>query len=162
MKKLSVPAGVSQHSPCYKVRPSPVHGYGVFAIRDIRKGETVGEYVGERITHGEANRRYGEKHEHDGHTLLFTVSSRVVIDGSVGGNDTRFINHSCAPNCEARIVRGRVFIVARKGIRNGEEIYLEYSIAREDDDPPNVDEIYACRCASARCRGTMLWPARRP
>lgn len=145
----------------YTVKQSPVHGSGAFAVRDVKKGEVIDEYVGERITHAEADRRYGVRHIHDGHTFLFTVNSRVVIDGSVGGNDTRFINHSCEPNCEPHIVRGRVFIVARKNISSGQELGMDYSIAREDDDPPNVDEIYACRCASTRCRGTMLWPPRR-
>lgn len=146
---------------CYIVRRSRVHGHGAFATRDIGKGEIIDEYVGERITHGEANRRYGVQHLSDSHTFLFTVSSRVVIDGGVGGNDTRFINHSCEPNCEPRVVRGRIFIVARKRIVKGAELGVDYSIAREDDDPPNVDELYACRCASPRCRGTMLWPATR-
>jgi SET domain-containing protein len=147
--------------PAYITRRSAVHGNGIFAVRDIRKGEIIDEYVGERITHSEANRRYGALHASDNHTFLFTVNSRVVIDGGVGGNDLRFVNHSCAPNCEPDFVRGRVFIVARKNIPCGQELGLDYNIAREDDDPPNVDEIYACRCASPRCRGTMLWPATR-
>lgn len=145
---------------CYITRRSSVHGIGVFAARDVRKGEIIDEYVGERITHSEANRRYGALHASDSHTFLFTVNSRVVIDGGVGGNDMRFINHSCSPNCEPKFVRGRVFIVAKKNIARGQELGMAYNIAREDDDPPNVDELYACRCASPRCRGTMLWPAR--
>ena len=148
--------------PLFVVRRSRVHGMGAFAVRDIRKGEIVAEYLGERISHGEANRRYGVRQASDSHTFLFTVSTRTVIDGSVGGNDSRFINHRCDPNCEAVIRRGRVFIVSTKRIRAGEEIGFEYNIGREDDDPPNVDEIYACRCGARRCRGTILWPPRRP
>jgi SET domain-containing protein len=148
--------------PLFVVRRSRVHGMGAFAVRDIRKGEVVAEYVGERITHGEASRRYGAQQYSDSHTFLFTVSTKTVIDGSVGGNDSRFINHRCDPNCEAVIRRGRVFIVSTKRIRAGEEIGFEYNIGREDDDPPNVDEIYACRCGARRCRGTILWPPRRP
>ncbi len=146
----------------FVVRRSRVHGMGAFAVRDIRKGEVVAEYVGERITHGEANRRYGTIHVNDSHTFLFTVSTRTVIDGSVGGNDSRFINHRCDPNCEAVIRRGRVFIVSTRRILAEEELGFEYNIGREDDDPPNVDELYACRCGARRCRGTILWPARRP
>lgn len=145
----------------FEVRRSDIHGHGLFATRDLPKGFVLGEYAGERITHAQANERWSGRDETDAHTFLFTVSSRTVIDGNSGGNDLRFINHRCQPNCEAQIKRGRVYIVTRKRIRSGEEIAIEYNIEREDDDPPDVDEIYACRCQSARCRGTMLWPAKR-
>jgi SET domain-containing protein len=144
------------------VRRSRVHGRGVFATRDIRKGEVIGEYVGERISHAEANWRYRNRDPDDNHTFLFTVSSRTVIDATREGNATRFINHRCDPNCEPQIRRGRVFIVAIRAIRAGDELGFEYNIGREDDDPPNVDEIYACRCGARRCRGTILWPPKRP
>jgi SET domain-containing protein len=145
----------------YVVRRSEVHGFGAFAARDIRKGETIDEYLGERITHDEANERYAHRDFNDNHTFLFTVDDQTVIDGSVGGNDARFINHMCEANCEPRIRRGRVLIVATRDIAAGEEIGFEYNIGREDDDPENVDEIYACRCGSANCRGTILWPPTR-
>jgi uncharacterized protein len=144
------------------VRRSPVHGRGVFAKRDIQKGEVIGEYVGERISHAQANWRYRNRNHNDNHTFLFTVSSRTVIDATRDGNATRFINHRCDPNCEPQIRRGRVFIVAIRAIRAGDELGFEYNIGREDDDPPNVDEIYACRCGARRCRGTILWPPKRP
>lgn len=146
----------------YAVRRSRVHGRGAFATRDIRKGEIVDEYVGDRISHAQANWRYRHRDHSDSHTFLFTVSSRTVIDGSIGGNDSRFINHKCEPNCEPQIRRGRVFIVATRTIPAGEELGFEYNIGREDDDPPDVDEIYACRCGSRKCRGTYLWPPKRP
>jgi uncharacterized protein len=148
--------------PAFVVRRSRVHGLGVFATRTIRKGEVISEYLGERISHAEANWRYRHRDFNDNHTFLFTVSSRTVIDGQHGGNDTRFINHRCDPNCEPQIRRGRVFIVALRTIQPGDELGFEYNIGREDDDPPNVDEIYACRCGARRCRGTILWPPRKP
>ena len=80
----------------------------------------------------------------------------------VGGNDARFINHQCDPNCESTIEKGRVFIDAIRSIAKGEELGYDYQIGREKGDPPNVDEIYACRCGSPKCRGTMLWPPKRP
>ena len=149
-------------SPAFAVRRSKVHGRGVFATRAIRKGEVLAEFTGERISHAEANWRYRHRDFNDSHTFLFTVSSRTVIDARHGGNDTRFINHRCDPNCEPQIIRGRVFIVAIRAIRPGDELGFEYNIGREDDDPPNVDDIYACRCGARRCRGTILWPARKP
>lgn len=145
----------------YAVRRSDVHGLGAFAVRNISRGEVIDEYLGDRITHDEANERYKDRDYEDNHTFLYTLDEDIVIDGNVGGNDVRFINHQCDPNCAPRIRRGRLFIVALRDIREGEELGFAYHIGREDDDPENVDEIYACRCGSAKCRGTMLWPPRR-
>jgi len=146
--------------PAYSVRRSPVHGYGAFADRLIKRGEVIDEYTGERITHEQANERYRNRDERDTHTFLFTLDDRFVIDGGFGGNNTRFINHKCEPNCAPRIRGGRVFIVATRTIQPGEELGFQYHIGREDDDPPDVDEIWACRCASPKCQGTLLWPPR--
>ncbi len=138
-----------------------MHGRGVFALQPIRKGTRIIEYLGDRISHPEADQRYEDHDASDNHTFLFSVDRRLVIDAGVGGNDARFINHSCDPNCESVIERRRVFIDAIRDIRAGEELAYDYQIGRERGDPPNVDEIYACRCGSPRCRGTMLWPPRR-
>jgi len=144
-----------------KVRRSKVHGQGVFALQRIRKGTRIIEYVGDRISHARANRRYDDHDENDNHTFLFAVDRNVVIDATVGGNDSRFINHSCDPNCESNIENRRVFVDAIKTIEPGAELSYDYQIGRERDDPPNVDAIYACRCGAKSCRGTMLWPAKR-
>ena len=144
-----------------KVRRSRVHGQGVFALQRIRKGTRIIEYVGDRISHARANRRYYDHDENDNHTFLFAVDRNVVIDATVGGNDSRFINHSCDPNCESNIEKRRVFVDAIRAIEPGEELNYDYQIGRERDDPPNVDVIYACRCGAKNCRGTMLWPPKR-
>ena len=144
-----------------KVRRSKVHGQGVFALQRIRKGTRVIEYVGDRISHARANRRYDDHDENDNHTFLFAVDRNVVIDATVDGNDSRFINHSCDPNCESNIENRRVFVDAIRTIEPGEELNYDYQIGRERDDPPNVDVIYACRCGAKNCRGTMLWPPKR-
>jgi hypothetical protein len=153
---------VTQTLPAYEVRKSGVHGLGAFALRPIKKGERVVEYLGDRVTHAEADRRYEDHDENDNHTFLFIVDKKIVIDAGVGGNDARFINHSCAPNCESVIEKRRVFIEAIRDIAAGEELGYDYQIGRERGDPPNVDEIYACRCGAVKCRGTMLWPPKRP
>jgi len=153
---------MSSATPFYKVRRSKVHGLGAFATRRIRKGTRICEYLGERVTHAEADRRYDGKADDDNHTFLFIVDRGVVIDAGVNGSDARFINHGCDPNCESVIENRRVFIEALRTIQPGEELKYDYSIGRADDDPPNVDEIYACRCGAEQCRGTMLWPAKRP
>ena len=149
-------------APLFKIRRSKVHGKGAFAMRPISKGTRITEYLGDRITHAEADRRYEDFDVNDNHTFLFVVDRRTVIDAGVNGNDARFINHACDPNCESEIEDRRVFIDAIKDIEPGEELNYDYQIGRERDDPPNVDEIYACRCGAAKCRGTMLWPPKRP
>jgi SET domain-containing protein len=149
-------------SPLVEVRNSPVHGRGVFAVQPIRKGTRILEYLGDRVSHEAADTRYEDHDENDNHTFLFIVDKKTVIDAGVGGNDARFINHQCEGNCESVIENRRVFIDAVRDIEPGQELGYDYEIGREKDDPPNVDEIYACRCGSPKCRGTMLWPAKRP
>ena len=147
--------------PLIKVRNSRIHGRGVFAARRIRKGTRIIEYVGERMSHEEADKRYEDSDPNDNHTFLFIVDKKTVIDAGVGGNAARFINHSCDGNCESVIEKGRVWIEATRTIQPGQELGYDYEIGREPDDPDDVDEIFACRCGSPKCRGTMLWPPER-
>jgi SET domain-containing protein len=149
------------NSALIEVRNSPVHGRGVFAVAAISKGARIIEYLGDRVSHKEADDRYEDHDESDNHTFLFIVDKHTVIDAGVGGNDARFINHQCEGNCESVIEHRRVFIDATRDIAAGEELGYDYEIGREKDDPPNVDEIYACRCGSPKCRGTMLWPPKK-
>jgi hypothetical protein len=149
-------------NPWFAVRNSRVHGKGCFARRFIPKGTRVSEYVGDRVTWKEADARYEGYDVNDNHTFLFIVDRKTVIDGGVGGNEARFINHSCAENCESTVEKGRVYIDAVKDIKKGDELGYDYQIGRDKNDPQNVDEIYACRCGASNCRGTMLWPAKRP
>ena len=146
----------------FRVRRSPVHGMGAFATRRIAKGTRIVEYLGERVGHREANRRYAQKTPDDNHTFLFVVDRGIVIDAGTDGNDARYINHGCDPNCESVIEERRVFIDALRTIQPGEELKYDYSIPRDRDDPANVDEVFACHCGMKQCRGTMLWPAQRP
>jgi hypothetical protein len=142
--------------PLVEVRHSRVHGYGVFALRRIRKGTTVLEYLGERVSHAAADARYANRDSRDNHTFLFTIDSNTVIDAGVGGNEARYINHGCEPNCESAARTKRIFIEALRTIQPGEELTYDYQIRRDADDEPDIDEIYACRCGAAGCRGTML------
>jgi len=148
-------------SPLIEVRNSPVHGSGVFAVAAIAKGTRIIEYLGERLSHKAADDRYDDHDVNDNHTFLFIVDKHTVIDAAVGGNDARFINHQCEGNCESVIEHRRVFIEAARDIAPGDELGYDYEIGREKDDPPDVDEIYACRCGSPKCRGTMIWPPRK-
>lgn len=145
----------------YRLRRSRIHGTGMFATRTIRKGVTIIEYLGERISSEEADRRHENKAPDDAHTFLFAIDSATVIDAGVGRHAARFINHSCEPNCEAIIDDGRLLIASLRTIRPGEELSYDYGITRDPGDPPNIDEVFACRCGTPRCRGTMLEPRKK-
>lgn len=160
--KKRAPPVIAARPDMIRVRRSRVHGHGVFARRRIRKGTRIIEYLGDRVSHKEADRRYDSKTTDDNHTFLFIVDRGVVIDATRSGNAARFINHGCDPNCESVIDDRRVFIEALRTIAPGEELNYDYQIGRSKDDPPDVDEVFACRCGAATCRGTMLWPAKRP
>jgi uncharacterized protein len=142
--------------PFHELRQSAIHGTGVFAARRIRRGTRIMEYVGERISPEEADERYDDDAMERPHTFLFTVNKRVVVDGAVGGNDARFINHSCDPNCEAVIEDGRIFIEAIRTIQPGDEITFDYHLVRPGPYRPEWAKRYACHCGAANCRGTML------
>lgn len=142
--------------PPVVTRDSGIHGCGVYATRSIKKGTRIIEYLGERITHAEADRRYERKGDDDGHTFLFIASKRTVIDAGVNGNEARFINHSCDPNCETVIEDGRVYIEAIRRIKPGEELGYDYQLTWDSTDDPVELALYACRCGARQCRGTML------
>jgi SET domain-containing protein len=149
-------------TPFYIARNSPIHGRGVFAARRIRKGTRIVEYLGERISDDEADRRYDETGMRRHHTFLFTLTKRTVVDGApeTGGGDASYINHSCDPNCEALITDGRIFIYAQKKIEPGKELLYDYQYERTGD--PADERFYVCRCGAEACRGTIMKKARRP
>ena len=155
-KKTSASTVFPSTSPLIAVYDSPIHGRGVRAVMNIKKGARVIEYLGERVSHDEADRRYDEKGQDDGHTFLFIASNRTVIDAGVNGNEARYVNHSCAPNCETVIEKSRVFIEAIRNIQAGEELGYDYQLTWESTDDPAELANYACRCGAKRCRGTML------
>lgn len=144
----------------FAVRRSPIHGRGVFALRTMRAGERVIEYTGEVIPWEEAVRRHQDRPGEDAHTMFFELDDGGVIDAWVGGNSSRWINHSCDPNCTTREETGRIVVRARRDIPAGEELTFDYRLGTEDgDDGEAGDEAaYACACGSPRCRGTMLEP----
>jgi hypothetical protein len=145
-------------SPLIEVRNSPIHGRGVYAKTRIVKGGRIIEYLGDRVSHAEADRRYELKDNDDGHTFLFIVDNRTVIDAGVGGNEARFINHGCNPNCETVTEDRRIFIEATRTIQPGEELCYDYQLVWESTDDPEDLKLYACRCGAKNCRGTMLDP----
>jgi len=145
----------------YVVRNSRIHGNGVFATRRIAAGTCIIEYEGERISWKEAERRENKKAPDDFHTFFFSIESGKIIDGGVNGNDARWINHACEPNCEAREDDGRVFIYALRDIARGEELNYDYGLIMEQRHTPALKKAYACRCGAPGCRHTLLAPKKR-
>ncbi len=143
-----------------QVRTSGVHGKGVFALRSIAKGESIIRYTGEVITWKEALRRHPHDPLDPQHTFYFHLDDRHVIDASVGGNAARWINHGCAPNCEADDSSGEVVIKALRRIAPGEELCYDYGLVIDERYTPALKKLYACRCGASTCRGTMLAPRR--
>ena len=140
---------VPGREPLVVVRNSSIHGRGVYAARRIRKGTRIIEYLGERISHDDADARYEMKADDDGHTFLFVVDDDICIDAGVGGNAARFINHKCDANCETVIENRRVFIEAIRTIEPGEELGYDYQLTWESTDDPAELQLYACRCGAA-------------
>lgn len=146
----------TRQRPRFAVRTSSIHGKGVFALRKIRKGERLVEYKGERVSHAVADRRHATHEAADVHTMLFAVDKAVVIDATRNGNSARWINHSCAPNCEAEAERGRIYIESLRDIRRGEELTYDYCLYLDERHSPAMKSAYPCFCGSRRCRGSLL------
>jgi uncharacterized protein len=144
-----------------QVRRSGVHGKGVFAVQKIAEGETIIEYVGEVINWKEALRRHPHDPKDPNHTFYFHVDENRVIDAKVGGNSSRWINHSCDPNCEADEEDGRVFIKALRNIKPGEELNYDYGLIIDEPYTRKLKAEYPCWCGAKLCRGTLLAPKRR-
>jgi len=156
-------------APDIQLRRSRIHGNGVFATRPIRKGTRIVRYLGLLRTHAQIDAAYADLEE-TGHTFLFTLNDQYVIDGNIKGNIARWINHSCAPNCEAvieqddkgRAHRDKIFIEALRYIRAGEELTFNYGIVLDERHTPRLKKLWGCRCGAPNCTGTMLQPKRKP
>ncbi len=147
---------VRQKIPAHlRLARSGVHGYGLFARDFIPQESRIIEYVGERVTKAEALRREDQRLARlaaggDGCVYVFIVNKRQDIDGRVPWNLARRINHSCAPNCEAQNIAGRIWIMALRDIAPGEELNYNYGFAyAEARDHP-------CRCGAKQCVGYIV------
>ncbi len=121
-------------------RRSKIHGWGVYATKNISKNTRIIDYAGEKISNRESLKREG-RYIKDGHIWCFKLTNRTVIDAGVGGNDARFINHSCRPNCYIHIYGGTIWIRAARTIRKGEELTYHYNTDGEG--------LIKCRCRTA-------------
>ncbi|MEP7342466.1 MAG: SET domain-containing protein-lysine N-methyltransferase [Acidobacteriota bacterium] len=131
-------------TPGIEVKPSAIDGKGTFATAHFKKGRKIAEFVGEKISRVETAKRLRGKRR----IRICGIDTYWAIDGSVGGNGTQFINHSCAPNCSLRQVRGHLLFFALKDIAPGDEILLDYEESYHDDSKK-------CRCGAPNCRGRI-------
>jgi uncharacterized protein len=134
-----------------EVRESGVHGHGVYAMQAIPKGTRIIEYTGQRVSWEAA-----PNDENDPHTFNFGLDNGEVINPEIGGNDARWINHSCDPNCEAIEEDDRIFICALRGIAPGEELFYDYALEIDEPVTEESKKKFACHCRSPNCRRTML------
>lgn len=148
--------------PWYVVRRSKLHGNGVFAARKIPAGTRIIEYGGARISAKEADRRHPTNPDDPFHTFFFALSSGRVIDGGDNGNDARWINHSCEPNCEAQEGKHgkRVYIVALQDIPRGTELSYDYGLVLDGRITKALKEGYKCLCGTPRA-AAPCWPCPR-
>ncbi len=137
--------GVAAKTDLIVFRSSPIHGKGGFAKQKIRQGSRVMEYVGERISKGESLRRCEQNNE-----FIFSLNESQDLDGNVPWNSARFINHSCAPNCEATLEEDQIWLSALRDVESGEEITFNYGFDLEDY------KAYPCHCGSSKCVGYIV------
>ncbi len=145
-----------------EVRESEIHGTGVFARTKVPKGKKVIEYIGEKITKKESERRSialiekNQGSQTDGAVYIFEVNKRYDIDGNIPENTARFINHSCDPNCEPDVIKNRVWLISKRKIKEGEELSYNYGFDLDGY------EDHECRCGAKKCVGYITaednWP----
>ncbi len=145
----------------FQIRSSPIQGLGGYATKSIAAGVRLIEYAGERLTPAQADARYPESptgvtaiDRH--HTYLFAIDDTVVVDAAVNGNEARFLNHSCAPNCDAVIEDGRIWIETIHDIEPGEELVYDYAYILNERHTPAAKKRFPCACGAITCRGTIL------
>jgi uncharacterized protein len=134
-----------------EVRQSNVHGRGVYAMQFILDGKRIIEYTGERVSWEAA-----PDDDSNPHTFNFGLDDGDVINPEIGGNDARWINHSCNPNCEAIEEDDRIFIYAIRDIQAGEELLYDYRLEIDEAITEASKKKFACLCGASNCRGTML------
>ena len=141
----------------WKKKKSKVHGLGLFATQDVKKKSQVIEYIGEKVSKREGDKRAdkqinkAKKNHNNGMVYVFELNQRYDIDGDVHYNHARLINHSCDPNCEVEIVNNRLWISAINNIKKGDELSYNYGYSYDTD---YVDHF--CKCGSPKCVGYIL------
>ena len=148
----------------WKVKKSPIHGTGVFATKNIPKNTNIIEYIGEKVTKSEGDRRSSQRIKKyinspfNGSVYIFELNKKYDIDGFVSYNKAKYINHSCNPNCEVDIIKDQIWISSIKNIKKGTELSYDYGYSFDLDDFRD----HVCKCGSKNCIGFIIssddWP----
>ena len=139
-------------------KKSPLHGSGLFAKTNIKKGQKVIQYIGDKVTKREGDKRAdkqirkAKKDKNNGMVYVFELNKRYDIDGDVDYNFAKFINHSCNPNCEVDIIKNEIWISSIKKIKKGDELFYDYGYSFDKDDYKD----HICKCGSKNCIGFII------
>ena len=142
----------------WKVKRSKVHGSGVFATKNIKKNTRIIEYIGEKITKKEGDKRSAKRikdylnSEETGSVYIFELNKKYDIDGSPEYNTARYLNHSCNPNCEVDVIDNEIWISSIKNIKMGTELTYDYGYEFDQDDYKD----HLCKCGSKNCIGFII------
>tara|TARA_A100001011_G_C13901717_1_gene671389 strand:- start:145 stop:636 length:492 start_codon:yes stop_codon:yes gene_type:complete len=142
----------------WEVRKSKIHSKGVFAKKNIKKNTQIIEYIGEKITKAEGDRRSSVRikkftnSRQSGSVYIFELNKKYDIDGFVNRNKAKFINHSCNPNCEVDILDGKIWISSIKNIKKDEELSYDYGYTFDKEDYKD----HICKCGSKNCIGFII------
>ena len=133
----------------YFRKKSGINNLGLFAKSDINKGEKVIEYKGRKFTHKQVEEN--DRFDNSKAIYLFTLNERYVLDGDAKTNTAKYINHSCDPNCEVDIINGKIWIIAIKDIKKGDELSYDYGFGYDADF-----RQFPCKCGSKNCCGYIV------
>lgn len=142
----------------WKVKKSKVHGTGIVAICDIKKGTKIIQYLGEKVKKKEGDKRSAARikkylsKKNEGSVYIFELNNKYDIDGSPLYNKARYINHSCSPNCEVNIIKNEIWIISIKKIKIGDELNYDYGYPFDKEDYND----HECRCSSSNCIGYII------
>jgi len=133
----------------YFRKKSGINNLGLFTKTDIKKGEKVIEYKGRKFTHKQVEEN--DRFDNSKAIYLFTLNERYVLDGDTKTNTAKYINHSCDPNCEVDIIKGKIWIIAIKDIKKGDELSYDYGFGYDADF-----RQFPCKCGSKNCCGYIV------
>ncbi len=148
----------------WKLKKSKIHAYGIFATENIPKGKKIIQYIGDKVTKREGDRRSEKRikkylnSKTTGSVYIFELNKKYDIDGSPKYNKARYINHSCNPNCEVEIENNEIWIKSIRKIKKFDEISYDYGYEFDEEDYKD----HICKCGSNNCIGYIIssddWP----